>query len=340
MTGPNGAAYSGTWLLKNNAKTPYPGGASPQGSTVGRIMQFIVSGSNGGDVSYDPASGAPLRTPMIRLTGATVQKTRQLTLNEIMGMPVTTTDAVTGNTVAYPGGPLEIVLNNTKWDGMRIMGVENGMFTTEPIPGFTEDQLHWNYLSELPNEGETEIWEIVNTTADAHPIHLHLIQFQLLNRQNYNTNKYTKAYTAAFPGGGYDPMTQAAYPQGVFMPTWGPPLNYNTGNTRALGGNPDIVPFLQGPAMPPLPQENGWKDTVIMFPGQVTRILARWAPQDVPAATDPANASFTFDPRAGGRGYVWHCHIIDHEDNEMMRPNEIVPNKDELDRGYQIGIDY
>ena len=73
----------------------------------------------------------------------------------------------------------------------------------EPIPGFTLDGAGKNWLSETAEEGETEIWEIVNLTADAHPIHLHLVQFQLLNRQNYNTNKYTKAYAAAFPAG-YD----------------------------------------------------------------------------------------------------------------------------------------
>ena len=61
------------------------------------------------------------------------------------------------------------------------------------------------------------MWEIVNMTADAHPIHLHLVQFQLINRQNYNITNYTKAYAAAFPGGGLDPLTGLPYPAGVFM---------------------------------------------------------------------------------------------------------------------------
>ncbi len=345
MIGPNGAAYSGTWLLKNNAKTPYPAGAAPSGTTVGRIMQFRVASGALTDPSYNPASGTPLRTPMIRLSGATVQKTRQLTLNEIARMAaITATDPVTGVTTTYPGGPLEILVNNTKWSGERVKGVDNSdpnmpMFIMEPIPGFTQDQLGKNYLSELPNEGETEIWEIVNLTADAHPIHLHLAQFQLVSRQSFNTNKYNKAYAAAFPGGGYDPMTKAAYPKGVFIPSFGPPLDYATGNTRAVGGNPDIVPFLQGPVNPPLPQENGWKDTVIMFPGQVTRIRVRWAPTSLPANTPVADAFYPFDTRALGAGYVWHCHIVDHEDNEMMRPDEIVPNPNAT-RTYVQGEDY
>jgi FtsP/CotA-like multicopper oxidase with cupredoxin domain len=74
-----------------------------------------------------------------------------------------------------------------------------------------------------------------------------------------------------------------------------------------------------------------------MYPGQVTRIVVRWAPTDIPASTAPADANFPFDPN-GGHGYVWHCHIVDHEDNEMMRPDEVVPN--EVTRKYIKGVDY
>jgi spore coat protein A len=147
-----------------------------------------------------------------------------------------------------------------------------------------------------------------------------------MNRQNFNVNKYNKAYNALFPAtAAIDPMTGMAYPGGAFVGGYGPPLNYVSGNARALGGNPDIVPYLQGPAAPPLPQEAGWKDTVIMFPGQVTRIMVRWAPTELPASTPAAAAYFPFDP-SGNLGYVWHCHIIDHEDNEMMRPDKVLIN--------------
>jgi FtsP/CotA-like multicopper oxidase with cupredoxin domain len=263
---------------------------------------------------------------MIRLAETAVQKIRQLTLNEVMGMPVKATNPVTGvaNT-AYPGGPLEILVNNTKWGGERISGVSGGMYTMQQIPGFTLDGAGKSYLSEVPNEGETEIWEIVNLTIDGHPIHLHLVQFQLLSRQSFNKNKYAKTYAAAFPGG-FDYTTGMTVAPGIFIPAFGPPLNNNTGNPRALGGNPDITPFLQGPVMPPLPQENGWKDTVMMLPGQVTRIIVRFAPTDQGTALAPNLKGFPFDPAALGRGYVWHCHIVDHEDNEMMRPYEVIPN--------------
>ncbi len=76
--------------------------------------------------------------------------------------------------------------------------------------------------------------------------------------------------------------------------------------------------------MPPGPNETGWKDTVKMYPGQVSRILVRWAPQDIPANGVTAGQNkYAFDPTVGP-GYVWHCHIVDHEDNEMMRPSHPV----------------
>ena len=166
----------------------------------------------------------------------------------------------------------------------------------------------------------------------------HLTQFQLINRQTFNTNKYNAAYAAAFPGSQIiDPMTGLPYAPRVYIPAFGPPLNYNTGNPRALGGNPDITKFLQGPVKPPNANEAGWKDTVIMYPGQVTRIAVRFAPMEKPV-NDP-NLNYPFDPNAAGHGFVWHCHIIDHEDNEMMRPYKVTP-KDGATRTYNEGDDY
>lgn len=161
----------------------------------------------------------------------------------------------------------------------------------------------------MPQEGDTEGWEVINLTADAHPIHTHLTQFQLMNRQRFDVNKYNAVYNAAFPGG-------------VFTPAYGPPLDYNTGNPIALGGNPDVTSYLKGPVMPPTPKEAGWKDTVIMYPGQVTRFVVRYAPMDIPVNTPANMLHYPFDPSGDNfqYSYVWHCHIVDHEDNEMMRP--------------------
>jgi FtsP/CotA-like multicopper oxidase with cupredoxin domain len=302
-----------TLILRNTARTPYPKGTAPNGTTVGQIVQFRVQPGAVDDQTYDPASGVDLRAPMVRLAnpgtgrlaaGVTANKTRQLTLNEVMGM----------------GGPLEILVNNTKWEGKQADGTIRPDFTPVTNDGVTEGH------SELPNEGDTEVWEVVNLTADAHPIHLHLTHFQLINRQSYNVSNYNGAYGAAFPSG-------------VYQPSYGPPLNYDTGNPRALGGNPDITPFLQGKATPLAPNEAGWKDTVIMYPGQVTRIAMRFAPMHLPATAPADILHYPFDPNAGGHGYVWHCHIIDHEDNEMMRPYSVEP-KANVTRTYAEGVDY
>ncbi|WP_335933240.1 multicopper oxidase family protein [Streptomyces sp. PTD5-9] len=101
--------------------------------------------------------------------------------------------------------------------------------------------MHWDDpVTENPALGATEIWEMHNFTADAHPIHVHEVQFQIVDRRR--------------------------------------------------NGHP---------ARPPEPWEHGFKDTAVVYPGGVTRLKA------------------TFD--RPGR-YVWHCHMLEHEDNEMMRP--------------------
>jgi len=333
-------------IIRNTGRTPYPKGAPPQGSTLGRIMQFRVNATPVTDISYNPATDGAIRTninqrivrlpgtpggPAIVTTGPNknVQKIRELSLNEVMGMPMTVTDPVTGLLTAYPGGPLEILVNNTKWSGTSSRNYND--FRSITVNGVTTK------FSELPKEGDTEVWEVVNLTADAHPIHLHLVQFQLINRQNFNVNNYTAAYNASFPAVPGDPVCIG----GVFCPAFGPPLDYNTGNTRALGGNPDIAAvnkngkpiYLQGNPQPPLSQEQGWKDTVIMYPGQVTRITVRWAPTDIPTNALASSLYYPFDPSGWDPllgsyqfNYVWHCHIIDHEDNEMMHPDVVQVN--------------
>jgi FtsP/CotA-like multicopper oxidase with cupredoxin domain len=288
----------------------------PSGNTDSRIMQFRVSANAPLDTSYDPAGGTPIRSngqtikrlvnPVNGTLNLTANKTRELVLVEIAG---------------GTGEPLEVLVNNTKWNGKRD--------DETPIPGSTLINGNWN--TELPTEGETEVWEVVNTTADAHPIHLHGVQFQILNRQTFKTTAFFAAYAAAFPGG-------------AFIPAYGPPKAYDPASNPLsggkYGGNPDVSPYLQGMPMPQLSFEAGWKDTAIMPSGSVTRIAVRFAPQGTAIGT---TGSFTFDPSAlssnGQPGYyVWHCHITDHEDNEMMRPYQFQANT--ATRTYLQGIDY
>ena len=234
------------------------------------------------------------------------------------------------------GQPLEDLINNTKWRGIRDRA---GHPPDTPVPGSQPDQFGQGiWMTELPRVGSTEVWEFLNLTVDAHPIHIHLIQFQLVNRQavaidpNTGEPTYTAAYASRFPGGrfaGVEPDGSwglVKYPRGTIIPGYGPPDDYLTPNADgALGGNPAFSPFLQGPVIPPNPNEAGWKDTIKVFPGFVNRFVVRWAPQATGVGdVKPGQNLFSFDPTTGP-GYVVHCHILDHEDNEMMRPYLPVP---------------
>ncbi|MGH7742433.1 MAG: multicopper oxidase domain-containing protein [Candidatus Eiseniibacteriota bacterium] len=139
--------------------------------------------------------------------------------------------------------------------------------------------------TETPMLYTTEEWDIVNTTVDTHPMHLHLVQFQLLNREAYDRDGYMTTYEAA------NPVLPTASPVAV-----------------------PVGPYLSGVKTGPDPNENGWKDTIRMNPFEVTRILVRFAPQD-----NAFGPRFAFDATAAP-GYVWHCHILEHEENDMMRP--------------------
>jgi spore coat protein A len=112
-------------------------------------------------------------------------------------------------------------------------------------------------VTETPRRGSLEVWRFFNLSEDTHPVHLHLVQFQILSRQ---------------------PIDKAQLPKVVFT----------------------------GPAEAPPANEMGWKDVAQAPPGYLTRIIARFdAPQ-----------SWVYP---GGQ-YMWHCHMLEHEDHDMMRP--------------------
>ena len=140
-----------------------------------------------------------------------------------------------------------------------------------------------NPISETPELGATEEWVIVNPTMDQHPIHLHLIQFQLVQRETFDGELYLEEWIAL---------------NGT------PPFNHPTKNVS------DLSRYLSNLVVPPQPYEQGWKDTIIVNPSEVVTIRVRFAQQD--------GSSFPFDATAGP-GYVWHCHLLEHEDNDMMR---------------------
>jgi FtsP/CotA-like multicopper oxidase with cupredoxin domain len=180
----------------------------------------------------------------------------------------------------------------------------------EPVHGHVNNQFYADSTGmnprtteiEEPTLNTVEEWDIVNTTGDAHPIHLHMTQFQVLNRQVIDEPSYTAAVNVDLPAPGLpDPSVSGMGP-------W-PALSANG--------------FLVGQPIRPGANERGWKDTVIAPPGYVTRILV---PFGGTAAGIPA--PFTGDSRAAtvqrfAGTYVFHCHILEHEDNDMMQPYRI-----------------
>ena len=133
-------------------------------------------------------------------------------------------------------------------------------------------------VTETPKVGTVEDWVYVNLTADTHPMHSHLVTFEVIGRTPFDAEAYDEAYEPAAGGG--------------------------------VPGGIDPGPFATGPMEPPDPSERGFKDTVKANPGYFTTIRARF---ELPAGiTAPQR-------------YVYHCHIVEHEDNDMMRPFTVQP---------------
>ncbi len=160
----------------------------------------------------------------------------------------------------------------------------NGLMVEALLNGQTWDAP----TSETPELGATEDWVIVNPTMDVHPIHLHLVQFQLVQRQLLNA-----------PGSYVDEWLSI---------NGQPPFSHATKNVQSLSS------FMFTNVTQPQPQEQCWKDTITVNSGEVVTIRVRFAQQD--------GSGFPFDATAGP-GYVWHCHLLEHEDNEMMRPYKV-----------------
>jgi hypothetical protein len=150
-------------------------------------------------------------------------------------------------------------------------------------------------LTEFPLVGSTEQWDLLNVGGGGHQIHLHLIEFQVVGRQGISTAAYLQQWNLL---NGFKPVTRPI----VVDPT----------------------PFLTGSFIPAVPYETGWKDTVRAAGNQLTRIVARWAPQETPSGgVNPGQNQFPIDPTVGP-GYLWHCHVLGHEDNDMMRKLPLV----------------
>ncbi|MGY0694445.1 multicopper oxidase family protein [Virgibacillus sp. FSP13] len=126
-----------------------------------------------------------------------------------------------------------------------------------------DNKMWMDPVTEKPQLGSTEIWSLMNVTGFTHPIHIHLIQFQVLDRRPFDLDQYNKDGSIVYTG----------------------------------------------PAVPPEPNERGWKDTVAAHSAEITRVIAN------------------FSPYTGY--YVWHCHILEHEDYDMMRPFIVIDSEEQ-----------
>jgi FtsP/CotA-like multicopper oxidase with cupredoxin domain len=197
------------------------------------------------------------------------------------------------NTIAdlTPDRPTRTLIQNVEQDDEdRILQAE------------LDGQLFHELTTELPTVGSTEDWQFVNLTPLTHNKHVHLIQFQVVSRQNIDVEGYLADWLAA---------------------NGNPPFDHPTLKQPVDG-------YLMGAPEGPEPEESGWKDTVRTPAGQVTKIRIRWAQQT--GAASPGVNNFPFNP-SYGIGFVWHCHLVEHEDNEMMRPMTVIPT-------WRAGVSY
>ena len=190
----------------------------------------------------------------------------------------------------------------TDYAGNPVNWPEAEEYSYVGLVGQMEGSIAWHSpTTENPALGSTEEWEIWNMTGDAHPVHLHLVHFEILGRSEIQWDSNTDE--DGFIEDGSDPAGDGTY----LVPQ--PTVQHNSvaGDSSTYGQGFRIVNPTDG-ALVPQPAEyveNAPKDMVTALPGQVTRIKA------------------TFDKP--GR-YVWHCHILSHEDHEMMRVMYVGPS--------------
>ncbi|HLF26528.1 MAG TPA: carbohydrate-binding protein [Anaerolineae bacterium] len=290
-----------TWTFQfTNGGAPVPftligsdGGYLPGPQSVTQVILGITERA---DVLFDFSQFAAGTQIILINAGADPN-----TVGTVMQFTVQNTAAVPPPTLSsslFPARPtlptnapkrIKTLMNHVDADGNAQRSVDGLDFTVPP--------------TEFPLIGSTEEWVLANVGGGGHQVHLHLIEFQVVDRQAINTAAYLQQWNL----------------MNGFRPT-----------TRPIVVDP--TPFLTGSPAPALPYETGWKDTVRAPANQVTRIITRWAPQEVASGgVNPGQNLFPIDPQFPanidsftGPGYVWHCHVLGHEDNDMMRPMPVI----------------
>ncbi|HKF23996.1 MAG TPA: multicopper oxidase domain-containing protein [Candidatus Angelobacter sp.] len=293
-------------VMTNDAIAPNPGG-DPADANTGVVMQFTVQNSFA--VHPKPLPATLITIPTLVAT-PNIGNPKLFTLNE----------QESPDTALFPGNPLHVLIDGRAFH---------------------------EAVTEIPRAGTTEEWYIQNLTQDAHPIHIHLVEFQLEDRQAIDANRMLAYFEKLNGPNSALPLNHPPIRINVENPVqFCDPANPNNPDgtptdpsdptcvlgardfqfdtqNGALGTTDDFTePGVPSTAIPAsqFPGEDGWKDVVLAPPFVVTRVLVRLALQNTNDANlQPGQNVFPFDPTAGP-GYVWHCHILDHEDNDMMRP--------------------
>ena len=258
-------------ILYNDAPAPFPMGDPRNDYFPGAPKNPTIT-----TPGFGPNTRQIMRFNVVAATSADPPLTITTTSDLTPGIDPSLVGMWTAAPLPPPAGvPVRILTLNEDYDswGRLIQRVGTNVQPAK-VSGNTFGRNYMDPSTENPKAGATEVWQIVNLTADAHPMHFHLVNVQVLQRQPFNS---------------FGP------PSGAAMP------NYN------------------GPATGPEAAELGWKETVKMYPGTVTTVIMRFdLPTDPPGVTVPNSLS----PSLGvaGKEYVWHCHILEHEEHDMMRP--------------------
>ncbi|MFL5263602.1 MAG: multicopper oxidase family protein [Anaeromyxobacteraceae bacterium] len=237
------SAFAGkTIVLRNDANAPYPDGDPVNANTTGKVMQFRVTKPLAtADTSEVPAE------PRAMAHLITVNNTRVVDLQEL-------TDIYQINDGGTETPRLELRLNGLRFE--------------DPI-------------TESPRLDTVEDWIIVNTTADMHPMHIHLVAFEVVEKGSFDADSYVPAAGGVVRTPGDVVLHKDTDPDG------------HTSEDAAFN-----------PAYTVAANEHGPKDTVKIAPGGYVRVRAKF---DRPGV------------------YMWHCHILSHEEHSMMRPFQVVP---------------
>ncbi len=229
------------------------------------------------------------------------QTTAQVMRFEVQNTPAVNPHALPAHLITIPTLVPTDSIGNPKLFTLNEQESDSG----NPVAVLIDGQHFDGNITELPKVGTTEEWYFQNLTEDTHPIHIHLVEFQLEDRQLIDKERFKTFWEGL--NGATLPLNHPTVRANVEIPQFDPA----TGTTHD---------FLTGPVESPSPSESGWKDTFIAPTGKVTRILIRIAPQTTKQSDlVPGFNPFPFDATKGP-GYVWHCHILDHEDSDMMRP--------------------